>query len=144
MEACRNLRDGIHNRTHPLDLLHYSNSDVFLWPGRGLHLTETLLDPEFGHANEANKSAFSKAFNVEVDLWSWLERPDNRSRLARFGAAMNGLKNMCFRDAILVSVFLDKQLELINIKVVDPRYVRRVRSRSFQHFSCTRPYKVTV
>jgi hypothetical protein len=65
------------------------------------YLTETLLDPEFGHASEAKKSAFSKAFNVEADLWSWLERPDNRLRLVRFGAAMNGLRNMCFRDAIL-------------------------------------------
>ena len=65
------------------------------------YLTETLLDPEFGHANEANKTAFSKAFNVDVDLWSWLELPDNRLRHVRFGAAMNGLKNMCCMDAIL-------------------------------------------
>jgi hypothetical protein len=65
------------------------------------YLTETLLDPEFGHASEANKSAFSKAFNVEVGLWSWLERPDNRLRLARFGAAMNGLKNVTPRDTII-------------------------------------------
>jgi len=65
------------------------------------YLTETLLDPELGHANAANKTAFNKAHGVDEDYWSWLERPDNRLRLARFGAAMNGLGNMTPTDAIL-------------------------------------------
>ena len=34
-------------------------------------------------------------------MWSWLERPDNRLRLARFGAAMNGVKNATPPTAIL-------------------------------------------
>jgi len=55
------------------------------------HLTETLLDPELGHASEINKTAFNKALNIEEDFWSWLEGPDNRLRLARFSAAMNCL-----------------------------------------------------
>ena len=65
------------------------------------YLAETLLDPELGHASEANKTAFNKAHNTEDDMWSWLERPDNRLRLARFGAAMDGVKNMWTADAIL-------------------------------------------
>jgi hypothetical protein len=65
------------------------------------YLTETLLDPELGHAYESNKTAFNKAHNVGEDKWSWLERPDNRLRLARFGAAMNGLKNATPANAIL-------------------------------------------
>ncbi|KAH9994291.1 S-adenosyl-L-methionine-dependent methyltransferase [Russula vinacea] len=65
------------------------------------YLTETLLDPEFGHAYEANKTAFNKAYNVNEDSWSWLERPENRLHLVRFGAAMNGLKNACPAYAIL-------------------------------------------
>ncbi|KAI9463926.1 S-adenosyl-L-methionine-dependent methyltransferase [Russula earlei] len=65
------------------------------------YLPETLLDPELGHAYESNKTAMNKALNVEGDFWSWLEGPDNRLRLARFGAAMNGLKNMTPVDAIL-------------------------------------------
>jgi hypothetical protein len=44
------------------------------------YLTDTLLDPELGHAYESNKTAFNKAHNE--DKWSWLERPDNRLRLA--------------------------------------------------------------
>ena len=65
------------------------------------YLTETLLDPELGHAYESNKAAFNKAHNVEEGMWSWFERPDNRLRLARFGAAMSGLKNAIPANAIL-------------------------------------------
>ena len=65
------------------------------------YLTETLLDPELGHAYESNKTAFNKAHNVEENKWSWLERPDNRLRLIRFGASMNGLKNSTPSIAIL-------------------------------------------
>lgn len=55
------------------------------------YLTETLLDPELGHSNEANKAAFGKAYNTEEDMWSWLERPDRRLRLVRFGGAMTSV-----------------------------------------------------
>ena len=55
------------------------------------YLTETLLDPEIGRVNEANKAAFGKAYNTEEDIWSWLERPDKRLRLLRFGAAMTSV-----------------------------------------------------
>jgi hypothetical protein len=65
------------------------------------YLPETLLDPDFAHSSEANKAALNKAFNFEGDMWSWFEIPDNRLRLARFGAAMSGLKNMLSADAIL-------------------------------------------
>lgn len=65
------------------------------------YLTETLLDPELGHANETNRTAFNKALDTEEDFWSWLEGPDNGLRLARFGAAMNGLGNMTPPEHIL-------------------------------------------
>jgi hypothetical protein len=55
---------------------------------RPSYLTETLLDPELGHVYEANKTAFNKALNVKEDLWTWFEAPDNRLRLARFGAGI--------------------------------------------------------
>jgi hypothetical protein len=63
--------------------------------------TETLLDPEFGHASEPTKTTLNKALGYKGDFWSWLEGPDNRLRLARFGAAMTGLRNMRPEDAIL-------------------------------------------
>ena len=65
------------------------------------YLTETILDPELGHASAVNKTAFNKAHNVDEDFWTWIERPDQRLRLARFGAGMNGVGNMAPKDAIL-------------------------------------------
>ena len=73
-------------------------------------MTETLLDPELGHAHATNKTAFNKAHNVDEDYWSWLERPDNRLRLARFGAAMNGLGNMTPKDTILEGLIMLRDL----------------------------------
>ena len=70
------------------------------------YLTETLLDPQLGHAYESNKTAFNKTFNVEEDMWTWYETPDNRLRLARFGAGMSGVKNMSSPDAILAGSIL--------------------------------------
>jgi len=64
------------------------------------YLTETLLDPEFGHAFEPTKTALNKAFNVEGHTWTWFEEPDNKLRLTRFGAAMTGMTNMTPEDAI--------------------------------------------
>jgi hypothetical protein len=65
------------------------------------YLTETLLDPELGHAYESNKAAFNKAYNVEEDFWTWLERPDNGLRLAQFGAGMTSLKTTSPTNSIL-------------------------------------------
>ncbi|KAH9024028.1 S-adenosyl-L-methionine-dependent methyltransferase [Lactarius deliciosus] len=64
------------------------------------YLTETLLDPEFGHATEPTKAALNKAFGFEGDIWSWFERPNNRLRLARFGSAMSNVTNMTPEGAI--------------------------------------------
>jgi hypothetical protein len=70
------------------------------------YLTETLLDPQLGHAFESNKTAFNKAYNVEKELWTWYEAPENRLRLARFGAGMSGVKNVSSPDAILTGSIL--------------------------------------
>jgi hypothetical protein len=65
------------------------------------YLPETLLDPDFAHSSQANKTALNKAFRFDGDMWSWFECPENRLRLARFGAAMSGLRNMSSPNAIL-------------------------------------------
>ncbi|KAI0293874.1 S-adenosyl-L-methionine-dependent methyltransferase [Multifurca ochricompacta] len=65
------------------------------------YLTETILDPDYGHATEPGRTALNKACGFKGDLWSWLEGPENRLRLARFGAAMNGVKNMTSAEVIL-------------------------------------------
>ncbi|KAH9012305.1 S-adenosyl-L-methionine-dependent methyltransferase [Lactarius hengduanensis] len=65
------------------------------------YLTETLLDPEFGHATEPTKTALNKAFGFEGDMWDWIERPNNRLRHARFDDAMINMTNMTPEHAIL-------------------------------------------
>jgi len=65
------------------------------------HLTETILDPEFGHSYEVNTTAFNRAHNVNESLWTWFEARDNGLRLARFGAGMKGVMNMIPPEAIL-------------------------------------------
>jgi hypothetical protein len=75
------------------------------------YLTETLLDPEFGHASEANKAAFNRAHNIGEDMWSWFERPDNKLRLARFGASMEGVRNTISADSILEGSVIARSFE---------------------------------
>ncbi|KAH9167780.1 S-adenosyl-L-methionine-dependent methyltransferase [Lactarius sanguifluus] len=72
------------------------------------YLTETLLDPEFGHATEPTKTALNKAFGFKGDMWDWIESLDNRLRHARFGDAMINMTNMTPEDAILEGYAWDK------------------------------------
>ena len=85
------------------------------------YLTETLLDSEFAHAYEANKAAFSKAYNVNEDKWSWLERPENRLHILRFGVAMNGLKNISPANAVLEGL-----VTLCYINCTPPSHLRNI------------------
>ncbi|KAI9441018.1 S-adenosyl-L-methionine-dependent methyltransferase [Lactarius indigo] len=66
------------------------------------YLAETLLDPEIGLSTEPTKTALNKAFGIEGDMWSWLDGPDNRLRLASFGALMTGYKNIS-PEAVLLN-----------------------------------------
>jgi hypothetical protein len=43
----------------------------------------------------------NKAFGFEGDIWNWFEGLDNRSRFARFSAAMIDVTNMTPQDEIL-------------------------------------------
>ena len=46
-------------------------------------------------------------------MWSWFEGPDNKLRLARFGAAMASVTNMTPEDAIL------EGLPLFALSIID-------------------------
>jgi hypothetical protein len=97
MEHAYDLLTGLSNRFQIL--MRFYSLDIGFKTSS--YLTETLLDPEFAHAYEVNKTAFNKAYNVKEDAWSWIERPENRLHLVRFGAAMNGSKNASPANAIL-------------------------------------------
>ena len=99
-------------------------------------LTETLLDPELGHANEANKAAFNKAHSTEEDMWSWLEHPDQRLRLVRFGAAMTSASltasDAILKGSVMLRGFEKNHLTLIyrnNGRVHLGKYPRRLAGR---------------
>ena len=65
------------------------------------YLTETLLDPQIGHSSDANKAAFNKAYNTDKEIWHWWELPENRLRIARFGAGMGSVSRMSPPEALL-------------------------------------------
>jgi len=78
-------------------------------------LTETLLDPQIGHASDANKAAFNKAYNTDKDIWNWWELPGNEIRIARFGVGMGSVSRMTPPEALLegsvmLRVFADHNL----------------------------------
>ncbi len=65
------------------------------------YVTETLLDPQTGHASDANKAAFNKAYNTDKVIWHWWELPENRIRIERFGAGMGSVSRMSPPEALL-------------------------------------------
>ncbi|ETW80891.1 hypothetical protein HETIRDRAFT_154964 [Heterobasidion irregulare TC 32-1] len=61
-------------------------------------LSETLHDPVFGHSDEPNQCARSKAFNTDLSAFEWLELPENSYRRRRFGVFMDGLSKVQLLD----------------------------------------------
>lgn len=56
------------------------------------NIDKTMLDPEFAHSQELEKSTFHKTFNAGNEKWyQWLARPKNLWRRRRFSAGMKGL-----------------------------------------------------
>ncbi|KAK0498702.1 S-adenosyl-L-methionine-dependent methyltransferase [Armillaria luteobubalina] len=68
----------------------------------GACLSETLRDPVFGHSDEANHSAFNKAFKFDdVSFFEWMERPENKDVLSRFSLMMRATTDLLPDAAIL-------------------------------------------
>ncbi|KAF7347117.1 S-adenosyl-L-methionine-dependent methyltransferase [Mycena venus] len=64
-------------------------------------LPDVLLDPQDGHSNAPNKTAFNKAFNTDLTLFEWFNLPENARRMARFNRAMEGGANAMAPDTII-------------------------------------------
>ncbi|KAF7791400.1 hypothetical protein EIP86_002414 [Pleurotus ostreatoroseus] len=64
-------------------------------------LPETIMNKKVGGSQEPNESAFNKAFNTPLPMFSWLELPENGLRLKRFAIGMQGTQNMSSPSAIL-------------------------------------------
>ena len=69
-------------------------------------LPETIMNKKVGGSQEPNESAFNKAFNTPLPMFSWLELPENGLRLKRFAIGMQGTQNMSSPSAILEGLLL--------------------------------------
>jgi hypothetical protein len=65
------------------------------------YFTETLLEPSTSHSFLPTQSAFNKAFDVDVDVFEWYERPGNEMRFQRFSMAMMATRGLSPPDTIL-------------------------------------------
>ncbi|TFY69030.1 hypothetical protein EVG20_g3320 [Dentipellis fragilis] len=65
------------------------------------YLSDVMTDPATSHNYEANKTAHSKAFNTNLDMFSWFETPGNEYRGTRFGHGMNGSRASMPANAIV-------------------------------------------
>jgi len=58
------------------------------------YLWEMLADPASAESGEVTHTAFNKAFDTDMSVWPWYEKPENSARRRRFGAAMRGVVAM--------------------------------------------------
>ncbi|KAJ3555091.1 hypothetical protein NM688_g2768 [Phlebia brevispora] len=58
------------------------------------YLAETIMDPHTSLSEEANETAFNKAFGTTLSGFAWVELPENHLRLKRFTIGMKGTQNM--------------------------------------------------
>ena len=69
------------------------------------------------HSDEVTQTAFNKAFNEELPVWAWYEKPDQSGRLRRFGSAMRGVEALQPPDAILsgepIVLVIERRLKLV-------------------------------
>ena len=64
-------------------------------------MTETLLSPMTSASFSPLHAPFSRAWNTELTMFDWLNLSINKSRLKRFGNAMNGMSGTIPVDAVL-------------------------------------------
>ncbi|EJD53030.1 S-adenosyl-L-methionine-dependent methyltransferase [Auricularia subglabra TFB-10046 SS5] len=91
--------DNMHADTNGTVALVMTNMDEYF--KGSAYLAETLLDPTTARSDETSKTAMNRAFGSDVDYWSWLELPEQRPRLLRFGMAMHGAKQMSDESFVL-------------------------------------------
>jgi hypothetical protein len=57
-------------------------------------LTDNLVDEKTAFSQEVNASSLTRAFNTKLDVWKWLELPENVKRHRRFGKGMDGMTKL--------------------------------------------------
>ncbi|TFK65276.1 S-adenosyl-L-methionine-dependent methyltransferase [Pluteus cervinus] len=64
------------------------------------HLLENMKDPKTAFSGEPNHAPVQKALGTDLDLFQFMELPEQRYRHQRFGVAMGGVKAMEHPDVI--------------------------------------------
>jgi hypothetical protein len=67
-----------------------------------------LLDPVASFAQDAAVTPISRAFNFKGDYWQFIELPENKHRLSRFGHGMRATAS--FLPTELIATGTSKQL----------------------------------
>ncbi|KLO19077.1 S-adenosyl-L-methionine-dependent methyltransferase [Schizopora paradoxa] len=57
-------------------------------------LFEVMTDPTLAFSGDPKDTGFSKAFNTQKSYWEFMEQPDQKARLYRFGVTMEGLQKL--------------------------------------------------
>lgn len=65
------------------------------------YMTENLIDPKTAFSHEPTDTAFNLAFDTPESYFTWLGKPENAYRRARFDAGMPAIGNMEGKDSIL-------------------------------------------
>lgn len=69
-------------------------------------MPETLSDPETASSFSISKAAFNRAFNTELPLFEWLEKPNNEAALRAFSIGMTGTDKLVPPDTLLESKYM--------------------------------------
>ncbi|KAJ3559922.1 hypothetical protein NM688_g32 [Phlebia brevispora] len=95
LEAPENKFDGTSGISAVLE--HLTDSGLTV----SGYLAETIMDPHTSFSEEANETAFNKAFSTMLSAFAWAELPENHLRLKRFTIGMKGTQNMVPSGIIL-------------------------------------------
>lgn len=66
---------------------------------------EAFGDPATAHNNQVNVTAFQKAFNTDLTIWEFFEKPEQTYRRDRFGIGMQGVAAFQPAETVLEGVF---------------------------------------
>lgn len=65
------------------------------------YLLESMTDPRTAFSHEPTHAPFQRAFQIDVGMYAWHERPEQEYRRKRFSLAMSG--RAVFNDADLLA-----------------------------------------
>ncbi|KAK6991803.1 O-methyltransferase [Favolaschia claudopus] len=72
------------------------------------YMTDALLDPATAFSQEPTATPFCRAFSTTAPIFAWLENPENKDRLVRFGVGQAGSTKLESPESILLGFKWDQ------------------------------------